>query len=184
MLGVVLALTSTACGSEAAPSDSPPQVSTTEHNTADVSFATQMIQHQAESLALVDLTLGRPLDPRLTELADDVRSTQTPEIETMTDWLTSWDEAIPATVRDHAHADHAADGSSDDPDLRALEDAPEAEFADLWLDLMIEHHQQAVTMAAAERDDGQFAAAVDLAATIATTQSEQIDAMRAIRERP
>ena len=95
-----------ACGNDADGGDTSAQVSTTEHNDADVAFASEMLQHHAQALTMVDLTMGRGLDPEVKQLADDIRSAQAPEIETFTDWLTDWDEEIPSTMRDHANADH------------------------------------------------------------------------------
>ena len=79
-------------------------MSETDHNDADVAFATDMIQHHAQALSMVDLTEGRTLDPEVKQLAEDIRATQAPEIEKMADWLQDWDEKVPATMRDHSNA--------------------------------------------------------------------------------
>ncbi len=52
-----LALTLTACGNDEAPGNTSAQVSETDHNDADVAFATDMIQHHAQALSMVDLTV-------------------------------------------------------------------------------------------------------------------------------
>ena len=75
-------------------------MSTTEHNDADVEFASNMLQHHAQALSMVDLTRGRTLDPEVQQLAEQIRDAQAPEIEIFTDWLTDWDEEVPETVRD------------------------------------------------------------------------------------
>ncbi len=104
-----------ACGNDNDASSSASDVSTTEHNDADVTFASDMIQHHAQALAMVDLTLDRPLDPEVQTLAENIRDAQGPEIETMADWLTSWGEEVPATVRDHVNSDHdMGDSMGDD----------------------------------------------------------------------
>jgi uncharacterized protein (DUF305 family) len=41
-------------------------------------------------------------------------------------------------------------------DMQALQDASDAEFQDMWLDMMIQHHEGAVEMASAERTEGQY----------------------------
>ncbi len=84
-LGLVLALGVAGCG-EGSSADTT-AVSTTEHNDADVRFASEMVQHHAQALSMVDLTLGRDLSPEVATLAEDIRGAQAPEIETMTDWL-------------------------------------------------------------------------------------------------
>ena len=92
------------CGDDSPGGDNDTGNARTDHNDADVAFASDMIQHHAQALAMVDLTVGRDLDPEVEALAEAIRAAQGPEIETMTDWLTEWDEPIPATVRDHVNA--------------------------------------------------------------------------------
>ena len=89
--------------------------SATEHNDADVSFATDMIPHHAQALVMVDLSRDRPLDPDVEALMEQIQAAQTPEIQTMAGWLTSWGEDIPATTRDHVHGgDHGAEHQGPD----------------------------------------------------------------------
>jgi len=190
-LGLALTLTAAACGNDG-DSDTTSQVSTTEHNDADVAFATDMLQHHAQALSMVDLTLNRPLDPQVQQMADDIREAQAPEIETFTDWLTDWDEEIPETMRDHSNAGHDMHGDmgdsmagmdSDMPgmmtadEMNALQDAPDAEFQTMWLEMMIEHHIGAIEMAQIEQEDGQYKPAVDLADDIVKSQGAEIEKM-------
>ena len=188
----------TACGDDAASSGSSgsaTEVSTTEHNDADVTFASDMITHHAQALSMVDLTLNRPLDPEVQALAEDIRAAQGPEIETMADWLTKWGEEVPETMRDHANAGHDMDDMSDNmddmghddmpgmmtaDDMDALENASDSEFQDMWLEMMIEHHEGAVEMAEAETEDGRFKDAVDLAGQISDAQKQEIDTMQGL----
>ena len=159
------------------------------HNEADVSFAGDMIQHHAQALQMVDLTMGRDLDPEVGALADDIRAAQTPEIEKMADWLEEWDEPVPETVRDHANAhgdgtamEHGTDvpGMMGAEEMESLEKASDAEFQDLWLEMMIEHHQGAVEMAPEEQEAGESAQATDLAEDIETTQTQEIETMEGL----
>lgn len=133
----------TACGDGTSDADATAEVSTTEHNDADVAFATNMITHHAQALSMVDLTVKRDLDPEVRALAEDVRDAQGPEIETMADWLTKWGEDVPATMRDHVNSGHDMGDMSDTMDdmghddmpgmmsadeMNELEDAPDSEF--------------------------------------------------------
>ena len=188
-----LALTLTACGNDE-PDDASTQVSETDHNDADVAFASDMIQHHAQALSMVDLTVERTLDPEVQQLAEDIREAQGPEIETMSDWLQEWDEEVPATMRDHSNAGHDMEGmgdamdglDSDMPgmmsgdDFDALENAPDSEFQTLWLEMMIEHHEGAVEMAQDQQEEGQYKPAVDLAGDVVETQTAEIDKMQAL----
>ncbi|GAB3028891.1 lipoprotein [Nocardioides flavus (ex Wang et al. 2016)] len=181
----------TACGDDT-DANSSGEVSTTEHNDADVAFASDMITHHAQALSMVDLTLDRPLDPEVQALAEDIRAAQAPEIETMADWLTAWGEEVPETMRDHANAGHDMGDMSDTmddmghddmpgmmtaEDMDALENASDEEFQDMWVEMMVEHHEGAVEMAETQQEDGQFKDAVDLAGQIIDAQQKEIDVM-------
>lgn len=187
-----LALTAAACGNDDASTAATSEVSTTEHNDADVEFASNMLQHHAQALSMVDLTRGRTLDPEVQQLAEQIRDAQAPEIEIFTDWLTDWDEEVPETVRDHSNAGHDMDdmdGSMNDEnmpgmmtsdDMGALEDASDADFQTMWLEMMVEHHEGAVEMAKDEQSDGQYKPAVDLAGNIVESQSAEIETMKGL----
>jgi uncharacterized protein (DUF305 family) len=153
-------------------------------NQADVDFATQMIPHHAQALLLVDTAAPRDdLSPEVASLVEKIRTEQTGEIELMTDWLEDWDQPIPDNPRDHGGMEH---GSTDDMDMpgmateeemAALEAASGAEFEELWLEMMVEHHEGAITMAEREVDAGEYADAVSLADDIASTQADEVDHM-------
>ncbi|KQQ44103.1 hypothetical protein ASF50_03085 [Nocardioides sp. Leaf307] len=165
-------------------------------NEADVVFATDMVQHHAQALAMVDMTTGRDLDPEVADLVEQIRSAQAPEIEQMVDWLTAWDQPVPPTVNDHANA-HAEDGTGtdgsggmdmdsdmpgmmSDAEMDALEEAPDASFQEEWLEMMVAHHEGAVEMAETEAAEGEDADAVALAESIVDSQSAEIEQMRAL----
>ena len=185
----------TACGDDTSDAAGQAEVSTTEHNDADVAFASDMITHHAQALSMVDLTLKRELDPEVQALAEDIRDAQGPEIETMADWLTQWGEDVPETMRDHVNSGHDMGDMSDNmddmghddmpgmmtsEDMDALENASDAEFQDMWLEMMIDHHEGAIEMAETEQEDGQFKDAVDLAGQIADSQTQEIDTMKSL----
>lgn len=166
-----------------------------EPNEADVAFASDMIQHHAQALSMVDLTRGRELNPAFGELVEAIQAAQAPEIETMTTWLTEWGEEVPATMRDHVNSGHgSAPGAgmegmdhgdmADMPgmmtaeQMQELADAPAGAFEDLWLTMMIEHHEGAVEMARTELDEGSYGPARELAQTIIDTQESEIEQMR------
>jgi uncharacterized protein (DUF305 family) len=193
-LTLSLSLALTGCGSDDSNGETSPEVSTTEHNDADVAFASDMIQHHSQALAMVDLTVGRDLDPAVQSLTEDIRQAQGPEIETMTDWLTEWGEPVPSTARDHANAeDHGGhetsgegEGSAEMPgmmseeDMADLEEASDSEFQDMWLEMMIEHHEGAIEMAQNQQAEGQYKAAVDLAEDIETSQQAEVESMQGL----
>jgi uncharacterized protein (DUF305 family) len=154
-------------------------------NQADVEFATSMIPHHAQAIEMVTLTDRRPLDPAVQQLANQIRDAQVPEVETMTDWLTSWGKEVPETSIDHANAGHdMGDMPSMDSDLpgmmsaedmETLRNASDEEFQDMWLDMMVEHHQGAIEIAETEQSEGTYPDARSLAESIETSQQAEID---------
>jgi uncharacterized protein (DUF305 family) len=166
--------------------------SRTDHNDADVAFASGMIQHHAQALAMVDLTMGRDLDPKAQGLAEGIRAAQGPEIETMADWLQDWGEEVPETVRDHSnsHGDMSEEDMADmgggmpgmmtANEMAMLEQASNSEFQDMWLQMMIEHHKGAIELAQEQVKNGQYKAAVDLAREIESAQAREVQTMESV----
>jgi len=172
-LSITLALTLSACGGDESADD---------HNDADVAFASGMIPHHTQALEMVEMTEGRPLDPEVQALAEDIRQAQAPEIETMSGWLEQWGEDVPDTAgaTDDMAGMAGMEGMMSAEDMTALGDAPDVEFGDLWLEMMIEHHTGAVTMAEAEQDEGGYQPAIDLAGAIIESQSAEIEVMESL----
>lgn len=191
---LVLALTAlTACSDDG--KDDSSTDSNAPFNDADVAFATDMIPHHAQALSMVDLTRGRPLDPQVEDLVQQILDAQAPEIETMKGWLDDWGKEIPATSRDHAHADmddmggmDGMGGSDDMPgmmsagQMRDLENAGDAEFQEKWLRAMITHHRGAIEMAQTEVSQGKYRDAIALAQHVADSQQAEIDTMEQLLE--
>jgi uncharacterized protein (DUF305 family) len=61
------------------------------HNQADVMFAQHMIPHHQQAIEMSDIILAKEdIDPRVTELANQIKAAQGPEIQQMQTWLTQW----------------------------------------------------------------------------------------------
>ncbi|WP_408897399.1 DUF305 domain-containing protein [Nocardioides sp. R1-1] len=194
---VALLPTLAACGDEPSP-ERPVAVQTARNgdvfNTADVEFATAMIPHHAQAVQMALLAQDRPLAPEVRALVEQVQATQVPEVETMTTWLTDWDQEIPPTTLDHVHGGHGHEGGEmpdDLPDMpgmmsadriEELESSSDAAFPRLWLTMMIEHHEGAIAMAEEERENGRFPDAVALADDIVQAQTAEIAAMEDLLE--
>jgi uncharacterized protein (DUF305 family) len=115
-----------------------------DHTEADVAFMQQMIGHHRQALAMTALVAERSERDDLPLLAERITLSQEDEIERLTEWLTARDETVPA--------DHDAHGSmpgmATPEQLAQLEGARGPAFDQLFLDLMITHHQGALTMVA------------------------------------
>ena len=170
--------------------------STADHNDADVAFATDMIEHHAQAIQMANYTIGRDgVDPRIAELAEEIRVSQTQEIDTMSGWLREWGEPVPetgfATGDSHSHSEESG-GSMGSPDgghadmpgmmaaeeMQALADAPKEKFDAMWLEMMVEHHQGAISMAQEVQDDGKAEDVADLAADIESVQRVEVKDLR------
>lgn len=187
------------CGDDGSSANTGSDGTRTDHNEADATFATEMIQHHAQALAMADLSVGRDLDAEFEIVIEAIRMAQAPEIETMTDWLVDWDEPVPATVNDHANAEdgeHDMEGMEEDDtgmdmpgmmsdeQMAELEAVSDAEFEAMFLTMMIEHHAGAIEMAETEQQAGQYSPAIKLAQDIEATQTAEIDTMEALLDTP
>ena len=117
-------------------------------------------------------------------LATQIKAAQDPEIATMRGWLTAWGAPTAAPSRDHGTADGGHDGHGGHggmmsaQDMTALAKAEGADFDRMWITMMIEHHEGAVTMSEqvlTTTRDPQVAA---LARAIITGQKAEIATMR------
>ncbi|KUG54788.1 DUF305 domain-containing protein [Serinicoccus chungangensis] len=157
-------------------------VASEEHNDADVQFATEMIPHHQQAVEMSDMAL-RQGGPDVMELAERIQEAQAPEIETMTGWLQAWGEDVPETG-DHGgmgDMDHSQmEGMMTPEDMEDLDSAEGSQFDSMWLEMMIEHHNGAITMAQTQVDDGLNPEAIALAEDIAESQEAEIDEMETL----
>jgi uncharacterized protein (DUF305 family) len=165
------------------------------HNDADVMFAQHMIPHHQQAIEMSDMVLAKQgIDPRVTELAKQIKAAQGPEIEKMQGWLTQWGNPTmpsmpPGDMPGHENMPGMSGtpsmsgmpgmaGMMSEQDMTALQNAQGVEASRLFLTQMIEHHEGAITMAQTEIKDGQYPAAVELARAIVSTQQQEIDTMK------
>jgi len=162
-----------------------------DHNDADVMFVTHMIPHHEQAVGMSDVVLAKQdIDPRVTDLAGDIKAAQGPEIKQMQDWLGQWgNPPMPPMTTEEGHGGHDMGGMSgdgmgmmSDEEMTALKNANGVEAGRLFLTGMITHHEGAITMAQSEIKDGKFAPAVELARAIVKTQQQEIDTMKGILE--
>lgn len=110
--------------------------------SGDVMFAQMMIPHHQQAIEMADLAMAKPAtSAEVKDLAEQIKAAQGPEIQTMNGWLRQW--GAPTT----ASMDHGTGGMMSEEDMASLKAAKGAEFNRMWLQMMIEHHRGAVTMA-------------------------------------
>lgn len=150
-----------------------------EHSEADVMFAQMMMPHHQQAIEMSDIILAKDGIPDdVTQLAEDIKNAQGPEIQQLTEWLDQWGEPTEPEGGHGGHNMSEMDGMLSDEELQQLSDAEGTDAARLFLEQMIAHHEGAITMAEDEVADGTYQPAVDLAQTIIDTQQQEIDMMR------
>jgi uncharacterized protein (DUF305 family) len=114
---------------------------------------TGMIHHHAQAIDISRLAPTHTDNPTLHTLAARITNAQRDEIATMQRWLRDRNQTVPELhVSDMGVMVHGADHSMHMPgmltpeQLRDLGAARGAEFDRLFLTLMIQHHNGAVTM--------------------------------------
>ncbi|MBA2947963.1 DUF305 domain-containing protein [Streptomyces himalayensis] len=146
------------------------------HNAADVAFAKGMIPHHRQAVEMADLAPSRAQSAEVKKLAEDIKKAQDPEIKTMSGWLTSWGEEVPAeSAMDHSM--HGADGMMTAEEMEQLKDSSGQAFDTAFMEMMIKHHEGAVQMAKTEQADGAYEPAKKMAGAIITSQTAEITQM-------
>ena len=198
-LPAVLLFGTAACGDDSADRpaatsgahhSAPSPTEARQHNDQDAAFAQGMIPHHRQAVEMADLAPERAGSQAVKDLAAQIKAAQDPEITTMSGWLTSWGLEVPAESApgtDHG-SDHGMDhgsgehdgmpGMMSQEDMTSLAGLSGEKFDRSFLEMMIAHHEGAVTMAAAEQEKGAYGPAKDLAAAIITAQKAEIDQMK------
>ena len=138
----------------------------------DVMFAQMMIPHHQQAIEMADLAIANPsTSPDVARLAQQIKAAQDPEIATMKSWLSEWGAPTSASM------DHGTSGMMSDADMASLESAQGAAFNRLWLEMMIAHHQGAVTMAQDVLSSTEDAEVKGLAQAVVEGQKKEITTM-------
>ncbi|MFD7283086.1 DUF305 domain-containing protein [Streptomyces sp. NPDC059862] len=156
-------------------------------NDADVSFAQMMIPHHEQALKMAKLADGRASDAEIKDLAAQIEKAQDPEITTMKGWLESWKQ--PTAAESMPGMDHGGHGSGNgngmmsDADMDELKAMKGTEFDKAFAEMMIEHHNGAITMAKDEQKNGKNPDAKKMADDIIKSQSAEVKQLQSILDR-
>lgn len=148
-----------------------------DHDQADVMFSTMMVPHHQQAVEMADLVPDRSQKPAVLALAQRIKAEQQPEIDTMSGWLKEWGVALPDAMGDHA-GDMGMSGMMSDADMSSLEGLKGTEFDRRWLEMMVAHHQGAITMAQGVLRSGTHAGTDELATAIVAAQQKEIIEMQ------
>ena len=180
----LITLTLAGCGSDDAGSmqgmnHSSSSTPAATYNDADVTFATQMIPHHQQAVQMASMAGYQATTPAVKKLATAIKAAQDPEIKLMSGWLTSWGKPVPSPAHGgHNMSGEEMPGMMTEDEMSELGNAKGAMFDRMWTQMMIKHHQGAVTMAKAEQTNGKNPAAIALAKKIQSAQTTEIATMK------
>ncbi|MFD8519825.1 DUF305 domain-containing protein [Streptomyces capillispiralis] len=147
-------------------------------NSADVTYARMMIVHHAQALEMTALVPDRAESSKIEKLAERIAAAQQPEIKAMQSWLKSHDKPEQDDGHGHGH-DHATmPGMATQAQLKQLRAADGKAFDQLFLTLMITHHQGAVTMSTEVKGEGNNIRIEEMADDVVAQQTSEINRMR------
>ena len=174
LLALLLGLVLTGCGDDGGGSAAP-------EGDSDAKFATELLHRDAALLNLLDVSLGRDLDPGLAATGEQQRIDANERMTTVSELLEEWGEEVPPTSRDHG-AEHSSDGDVPEldgmptgDDLQKLAKLDGQEFVDQYVALLTTALE--ATAAFAEDHEGREQAADELAKAAVASAQQALEAL-------
>ena len=140
-------------GDSAAIANAKPDATRFPHTEADVHFISAMIGHHAQAIIMAQLAPTHGASQQIRTLAGRIINAQQDEIALMQQWLRDRGQPVPEPTRTGVKMtmggmthDMSMPGMLTEEQLQQLDRAQGKEFDELFLALMIQHHQGAVTM--------------------------------------
>nr|WP_189109452.1 DUF305 domain-containing protein [Streptomyces camponoticapitis] len=150
-------------------------------NSSDYGYATMMIQHHGQALVMTELAPDRAGSSKVKRLAERISASQKPEIGAMEGWLKlNGGEEKAEKEGGHDHGGMDMPGMATDAQLAKLRAAKGKAFDDLFISLMVTHHQGAVTMATEALSGGNNVQLEEMASDVIAQQTSEINRMRSL----
>jgi len=185
VIAATLAVTLAACGSDDSTSVDTTAVNgssvTASLNAADVEFAQGMIAHHEQAIEMAEIALDPTIgaSPEVIDLATRIKGAQDPEVELMTGWLVAAGEPV-AMDASEGHDMSSMDGMMTAEQMDAMAALTGPEFDQMWLEMMIAHHEGAISQSQTVKANGSNADVLALADQIITAQQAEITEMQAL----
>lgn len=123
------------------------KIADTSYSHDDVQFMQDMIPHHNQALEMAALVPSRTNRQELLDVAGRINASQQDEINFMQAWLRGRGEAVPKPdAHDAMHTTHKMAGMATPEQMAELASLKGTEFDQLFLTLMITHHEGAVKM--------------------------------------
>ncbi|MDA0632801.1 DUF305 domain-containing protein [Nonomuraea sp. MCN248] len=143
-------------------------------NAADIAYVQDMIVHHQQALDMAILAPSRAESAKLKSLASRIKDSQGPEIQWMRTWLQQQGQRLP----DHHGAHEGMAGMATPEEMEQLKAASGQAFDQLFLKLMIKHHEGAIEMSTEVLKNGSHLRIEELANDVGVTQLSEIRRMR------
>jgi uncharacterized protein (DUF305 family) len=150
-----------------------------EPNEADLRYVQDMIMHHQQAIDMALLAPERAARDDVKRFAERMAGAQGPEIEGMNGWLRQHNQPT-IDPRQSGHAGHSMSmpGMATPAQLEALRAASGPAFDTMYLQLMIAHHEGALTMARTLQTSGRDVRVQEMANDVIAVQTDEINTMR------
>lgn len=172
---VAIALLLGACGNSDPAGDSGTESGS--FNEADVTFLQDMVPHHEQAIEMAEMVESRTDRPELQELASNVISSQTAEIEEINGLLEDAGEEASGDM-DHDMDMGGSDMGMTQEEMDALMEAEGEDFDKMFSEMMIRHHEAAIAMSNDVLENGENSEVATMAQGIIDEQQKEIDDLK------
>ena len=154
--------------------------------SAEAGFARDMSVHHAQAVEMAEIVRDKTESEEFRLVAADMALTQQGQIGRMQGWLDVWNlpptGAEPAMTWMGHPTEGRMPGMASPEEIERLRNSPPEEAEEMFLRLMIPHHQAAVPMAEAVIEQTDRPEVENLAGAIAASQQGEIEVMKEMLE--
>ncbi len=191
VVALVLVATVAACGSDAPTATDAPTASTAvaadapgstsgsaELNAAEIEFAQGMIAHHEQAIEMAEIALDPNIgaSAEVIDLATRIKGGQDPEVDLMTGWLDAAGEPVVMDLSE-GHDMSSMEGMMTAEQMDAMAAMTGNGFDQMWLEMMIVHHEGAIAQSQTVKASGSNAQVLALADQIITAQQAELTEM-------
>ena len=123
------------------------KIAVTSYSPDDTLFLQDMIPHHHQAIQMAELVAARTNRQELVDAAGRIDASQADEIEFMQQWLRERGERVPdPSAHEAMHTSHTMAGMASPEQMAELARSVGTAFDQLFLELMVTHHEGAVKM--------------------------------------
>ncbi|BBY96453.1 hypothetical protein MGALJ_61220 (plasmid) [Mycobacterium gallinarum] len=158
------------------------------HTRFDVLFARDIIDHNAQAIALSNLAIVKDgLAPEIVDIASRITDSSSRRTDELQALLLDWGfapmsaDSAPPTGAPNLPVRPGEHPLATEIDFRRLTDAAQARAADVYLELMIKQHQFTISAARDELQSGSHPDAMAIARSLVESQQAETSVMEALQ---